>query len=197
MRGTVILSKGKYMNKRITPACAGNSACKFAAYSAIKDHPRVCGEQRRQTKNRAGRVGSPPRVRGTGRAAGQGQQPLGITPACAGNRPGTTFPSLSRRDHPRVCGEQPRSLSDEAYERGSPPRVRGTVKRAMQYADDIGITPACAGNSGLQEPDHGEYRDHPRVCGEQRISASSEVSPGGSPPRVRGTAYPPAAGRLC
>ena len=48
----------------ITPACAGkSSACKYSA-PLVRDHPRVCGEKRRDTLDYYYPQGSPPRVRG-------------------------------------------------------------------------------------------------------------------------------------
>ena len=51
----------------------------------------------------------------------------------------------------------------------------------------VGITPACAGNSGPASPCSPWMPDHPRVCGEQRALALAARRALGSPPRVRGT----------
>ena len=127
MRGTKSITHGSSTDPRITPVCAGNSSFMRAKSSAIKDHPRVCGEQ-------AGLLflfpllrGSPPRVRGTGNRRMKKLLPLRITPACAGNSSSKyRMPSFSK-DHPRVCGEQDYILNPKREIRGSPPRVRGTV----------------------------------------------------------------------
>ena len=66
--------------------------------------------------------------------------------------------------------------------------MRGTDKVAFFRASGYGITPACAGNSICIGRNSGEGRDHPRVCGEQRIPPHQRQSDTGSPPRVRGTA---------
>ena len=50
----------------ITPAHAGKSAVKRSSASLSKDHPRACGEKRRQTVKRVLVKGSPPRMRGKG-----------------------------------------------------------------------------------------------------------------------------------
>ena len=50
------------------------------------DHPRVCGEKRKETGKSLRYVGSPPRVRGKGCAQISQRQGKGITPACAGKR---------------------------------------------------------------------------------------------------------------
>ena len=112
-----------------------------------------------------------------------------ITPACAGNSILRRSSLSVVRDHPRVCGEQLRSLKYHGRLMGSPPRVRGTERLSGLLMKIRRITPACAGNSGLQESDHGEHRDHPRVCGEQLTPSIVTTMLVGSPPRVRGTVF--------
>ena len=85
VRGT---AKGRWAHMwqaRITPACAGNSWHLTITVQYIKDHPRVCGEQKQLHSKIQRPGGSPPRVRGTG-IIGPGYE-VGnrITPACAGN----------------------------------------------------------------------------------------------------------------
>ena len=70
-----------------------------------------------------------------------------ITPACAGNRPRHGMLQPASQDHPRVCGEQLLYMQSRKHKMGSPPRVRGTVINAGIRDGDVGITPACAGNS--------------------------------------------------
>ena len=116
---------------------------------------------------------------------------VGITPACAGNSDSFRHFPLNGKDHPRVCGEQSHIAKMQKILAGSPPRVRGTVLDNGRIGYKERITPACAGNrrpAGLPSP---LPRDHPRVCGEQLLSAFVCTSLQGSPPRVRGTAcYP-------
>ena len=69
---------------------------------------------------------------------------------------------------------------------GSPPRVRGKGFLEQQPPVRIGITPACAGKSGLLcYAPHGQG-DHPRVCGEKKGGTGYGLDNKGSPPRVRG-----------
>ena len=86
-----------------------------------------------------------------------------------------------------MCGEQAGTAGLGHAERGSPPRVRGTggVPCTQQVA--VRITPACAGNSNFQGMVSSFFRDHPRVCGEQRNRHKARKHKRGSPPRVRGT----------
>ena len=111
-----------------------------------------------------------------------------ITPACAGNRKLRSNMAGSRKDHPRVCGEQSVCRTSSATPMGSPPRVRGTEGKKMESIIKEGITPACAGNRYLSAKPRRRHEDHPRVCGEQMTMATWEKTKEGSPPRVRGTA---------
>ena len=154
MRGTVYQKTRNRLRRRITPACAGNRpSCHFAG-PGIRDHPRVCGEQPGRGGNTGERVGSPPRVRGTGKWADLSKGKKRITPACAGNSESREIPGVAVEDHPRVCGEQPKMYPLPKLQKGSPPRVRGTGKILKIVPSSSRITPACAGNSdtGPQGP---------------------------------------------
>ena len=94
---------------------------------AVKDHPRVCGENIGNSSLFLVSKGSPPRVRGKQSQPRSATSVIRITPACAGK----TLPSISvlvkLQDHPRVCGENTlASLTFLPY-LGSPPRVRGKL----------------------------------------------------------------------
>ena len=134
--------------------------------------------------------GSPPRVRGTDIYCVRRCCANGITPACAGNRYFLAVNPLPGEDHPRVCGEQQNPGRLGAFQRGSPPRVRGTGGIFRVQRHDARITPACAGNSPGIASLHSPSRDHPRVCGEQVTDTLDGIEGEGSPPRVRGTAFP-------
>ena len=146
VRGTGPGGQPDRAHGRITPACAGNRIRGRAAPQAVKDHPRVCGEQRQSPSSSQLAVGSPPRVRGTVGQPFQSIRRHGITPACAGNSISAIPPATASKDHPRVCGEQRTSTLPALLAQGSPPRVRGTVFFANHGHKAKGITPACAGN---------------------------------------------------
>ena len=112
-------------------------------------------------------VGSPPRVRGTVGDVDDVYGDVGITPACAGNSIEELKNSVLNKDHPRVCGEQEQETSKVVAFAGSPPRVRGTEPIQGDLGQDLGITPACAGNRLSQSTLRATWKDHPRVCGEQ------------------------------
>ena len=149
----------------------------------------MCGEQRTWIPLSCRNPGSPPRVRGTVTLASVPGSPVGITPACAGNRVSDRTSQHLSEDHPRVCGEQPIRKNLPNSRIGSPPRVRGTALVSNHLQFFCRITPACAGNRFLLLPAGIVAWDHPRVCGEQYPQPLPGMQMQGSPPRVRGTGY--------
>ena len=175
-----------FFGDRITPACAGKSAKAVTIEAIQKDHPRVCGEKPRFCGQADLVRGSPPRVRGKGWRTVAEALMIGITPACAGKSRLQGSNLQLPGDHPRVCGEKNPSSRTVQDVEGSPPRVRGKGLHVRQYLCCVGITPACAGKSGLQGGAAPRLRDHPRVCGEKASGGCGYSCPAGSPPRVRG-----------
>ena len=153
----------------LIPACAGKTSRVRRGGPQTRAHPRVCGENTMRTLLRSMLSGSSPRVRGKRRLRVSNRTAPGLIPACAGKtRPGAS-PVPGIRAHPRVCGENPRSLERPRKARGSSPRVRG--KRVVQSIrrDRPGLIPACAGKTVQAMPGVLEARAHPRVCGENPI----------------------------
>ena len=93
-------------------------------------------------------------------------------------------------DHPRVCGEKGSAVRVINGKLGSPPRMRGKDSPACCSWPCIGITPAYAGKSLGAARVAGTGQDHPRVCGEKRIRMIQKFLRRGSPPRMRGKAFP-------
>ena len=69
---------------------------------------------------------------------------------------------------------------------GSPPHARGRRDREAGDVDVRGITPACAGKTGLILHTEIGGKDHPRMRGEDRPSRAKEIKLIGSPPHARG-----------
>ena len=150
----------------------------------------MCGEQHCTNRLRIRQRGSPPRVRGTAISGAAAYIAPRITPACAGNRASVRGAASVSGDHPRVCGEQLFYGTHKDYEVGSPPRVRGTDCAQQTRNTQNRITPACAGNRWTSCGRRGRWKDHPRVCGEQKKYMLVPARAAGSPPRVRGTVAP-------
>ena len=67
--------------------------------------------------------------------------------------------------------------------------MRGKEQQLTNAADQVRITPACAGKSGRFDRLSGCPRDHPRMCGEKEAFSPAEIRYWGSPPRMRGKAF--------
>ena len=170
----------------ITPAYAGKSGQRTVTLQPAGDHPRVCGEKAWNAGLRQSRGGSPPRMRGKERIVIHGYCPFGITPAYAGKRPDALTETAHRGDHPRVCGEKFRPPFWLNFRQGSPPRMRGKVKKSPALPKPCGITPAYAGKRLPPCAVRGPGADHPRVCGEKKPRLGPRNGTPGSPPRMRG-----------
>ena len=131
----------------IIPACAGNTRSASSPRTAIRDHPRVCGEHKSVCTPPTSCSGSSPRVRGTLEAGTYVFEADGIIPACAGNTRCSRPSRRCCRDHPRVCGEHSANAYMEQATSGSSPRVRGTHIVRPARSACRGIIPACAGNT--------------------------------------------------
>ena len=112
---------------------------------------------------------------------------MGIIPAYAGNTRGSTPSVLSRRDHPRVCGDHSQGFDTGCLTLGSSPRMRGTPNLAKTADRQLGIIPAYAGNTRKSVFKFDSTRDHPRVCGEHDAGRINQATFTGSSPRMRGT----------
>ena len=75
--------------------------------------------------------------------------------------------------------------------------MRGTLGRLRHLSEDPGIIPAYAGNTGVALRWLPGRRDHPRVCGEHRLTCRGEPLRLGSSPRMRGTHQTSVAQSYC
>ena len=123
-----------------------------------------------------GWVGSPPRRRGKGHRIVPNVEGLRITPAWAGK----SVPHFQRvrlgKDHPRMGGEKYALAAARRCSRGSPPRGRGKDSFIVHCHACVGITPAWAGKSEIQQVYAILNGDHPRVGGEKMV-LSPLISP--------------------
>ena len=86
MRGKGIGETAYEGNARITPAYAGKRSILYDAIDTMRDHPRLCGEKAKETKEFSGELGSPPPMRGKGTYMDETISIYRITPAYAGKR---------------------------------------------------------------------------------------------------------------
>ena len=76
--------------------------------------------------------------------------------------------------------------TDKATEQGSPPLARGIPLYLSDEDKEMGITPACAGNTTMEATLQLGIRDHPRLRGEYQAQFFPLVAESGSPPLARG-----------
>ena len=189
-RGKVVRLLRSKMKQGITPACAGKSRKCISEISVTQDHPRVRGEKWSRRRPGSSVPGSPPRARGKELFSAGRTVDAVITPACAGKRGCICVNITYFWDHPRVRGEKLVLFFLFNTWKGSPPRARGKDIRTGQKAGKKGITPACAGKSGMSITAAFLMRDHPRVRGEKHHRSRGAGGVKGSPPRARGKALP-------
>ena len=131
----------------ITPACAGNTWHRPDGKQTRWDHPRLRGEYIGFDRLSSEMPGSPPLARGIQFYPEGSAGSYGITPACAGNTIIVYSTPGNIRDHPRLRGEYCLPMLTGGNEMGSPPLARGIHRNYPEKYVDIGITPACAGNT--------------------------------------------------
>ena len=85
-----------------------------------------------------------------------------------------------------MCGEHYQLHCLRNPDRGSSPRVRGTLDVQNVGRGLGGIIPACAGNTNALLKPLAPKRDHPRVCGEHTIPQIFLVEIARDHPRVCG-----------
>ena len=170
----------------ITPAYAGKSRPAVIIAGHFRDHPRVCGEERKRKKLTGWQRGSPPRMRGRVCRLWQVGLHRRITPAYAGKRSSPGWTWVVTMDHPRVCGEESCPKGAENFQEGSPPRMRGREPVYPNLPNWSRITPAYAGKRCLSFLFTTIFWDHPRVCGEEIVGVDEGHAGLGSPPRMRG-----------
>ena len=85
-----------------------------------------------------------------------------------------------------MCGEHRTSWPNCEAKAGSSPHVRGARSGGSSVSLLMGIIPACAGSTKGAFGIQGRHWDHPRMCGEHRISVNTVSSSAGSSPHVRG-----------
>ena len=167
----------------------------------------MCGEKSFGCAFSNAVTGSPPHVRGKAAIPARRVPADRITPACAGKSVITHDLAALCEDHPRMCGEKVIVWPSGLFTVGSPPHVRGKVRRwwvrcrcvrdhprmcgekivhALGYRLLQGITPACAGKRQSPSCTTMVNGDHPRMCGEKYLERKAAEAQRGSPPHVRG-----------
>ena len=152
-------------DRRSIPACAGEPRWPWPHRSDGRVYPRVCGGTLKKSSPRSRRRGLSPRVRGNHTRLSNGQDYPGSIPACAGEPKISSFPFLSPRVYPRVCGGTGMTECECGAYRGLSPRVRGNPGPGAATGKRRRSIPACAGEPKSYGGVRKEARVYPRVCG--------------------------------
>ncbi len=146
-RGTLLTRSLGKPEKRIIPACAGNTQSDVFARPRDSDHPRMRGEHALCGTPAITSDGSSPHARGTPRGCRFDPDPIRIIPACAGNTAARRQARSPIPDHPRMRGEHAIRWQRRYRQLGSSPHARGTPVRTRVWCTQCRIIPACAGNT--------------------------------------------------
>ena len=165
MRGSQLVKESAHKYDGIIPAHAGLTSNRHRPACWIWDHPRACGAHFSLACTRHRMVGSSPRMRGSPSRGCTREQFSGIIPAHAGLT--ISCPSICRpyRDHPRACGAHCIQNGDIGKDRGSSPRMRGSLTARPPVFLAHGIIPAHAGLTLTIPRWNSRTGDHPRACG--------------------------------
>ena len=172
---------------RFIPARAGNASVVVATVNGFPVHPRACGERWLILRHPLGITGSSPRVRGTLPRGRDKRIDARFIPARAGNAYSSCVVTAIISVHPRACGERCGQVGYKFGERGSSPRVRGTLPVTVPSAIVVRFIPARAGNAAINVARSILTPVHPRACGERKTTHGAYLDVTGSSPRVRGT----------
>ena len=148
MRGRRFIISPTRDHKRNTPAYAGKTLKKCPAPGRGWKHPRVCGEDLQRPPWALCQVETPPRMRGRLNLLRERGDGLGNTPAYAGKTMTVKVLTVSRRKHPRVCGEDRKGLGGPFGISETPPRMRGRLFQMPRHLCNRRNTPAYAGKTG-------------------------------------------------
>ena len=147
MRGKPCVARCCLSHHRNIPAYAGKTRFHPVAVREREEHPRVCGENRRKSEQQHRQIGTSPRMRGKLRPAGAMAQSLGNIPAYAGKTRWLLPGQHRRKEHPRVCGENPRVVRPPRLRWGTSPRMRGKLWRMIEDVEQFRNIPAYAGKT--------------------------------------------------
>ena len=149
MRGKPASRRSFATASGITPAGAGKTSRRGVKCFKMRDHPRRCGENQKNSIMAKVTKGSPPQVRGKPSLPHIQPTCVRITPAGAGKTTMQYNRPLLHTDHPRRCGENITAPDELGNVLGSPPQVRGKQRHSRDILPLSGITPAGAGKTAV------------------------------------------------
>ena len=122
-------AKGRWSRdrRRFIPTGVGNTSECVVLVLCPSVHPHGCGEHRKRGRRRGGAVGSSPRVWGTPPAGRLPAMTRRFIPTGVGNTLARISSRMAGTVHPHGCGEHGCRIESKDVQRGSSPRVWGTL----------------------------------------------------------------------
>ena len=168
------------------PAYAGKTHAHANPNPSATEHPRVCGENGFGVAFWVGLWGTSPRMRGKRKPWWGSPTTVRNIPAYAGKTITPCFSPSTSTEHPRVCGENETELVVHLLVCGTSPRMRGKPYHLAINVHILRNIPAYAGKTPPQITPVCTATEHPRVCGENRVSPLRSLTGSGTSPRMRG-----------
>ena len=170
----------------LIPAWAGKTRTDAGKSPPSSAHPRVGGENENQTFRQKISTGSSPRGRGKRDDIDNLRPAHRLIPAWAGKTTRCVYSTPKGKAHPRVGGENWLTMRDCTPWAGSSPRGRGKRDNLPHRVRCVRLIPAWAGKTLPEDHPEKWAAAHPRVGGENDVSACSRSARAGSSPRGRG-----------
>ena len=170
-----------------TPPLTRGRPCRpWPRHSALWKHPRLRGEDHGKARRRADRRETPPLTRGRPDPDTVTSEDIRNTPAYAGKTDSIATRQSSAWKHPRLRGEDRKLRPQQARDFETPPLTRGRRLRAACRQAHAGNTPAYAGKTSRPPHARSPPEKHPRLRGEDKLSAEGVILPQETPPLTRG-----------
>ena len=147
MRGKRLIQAVEAVRIRLIPAHAGKTRRFIRDSGMYAAHPRACGENRQVRASRYVALGSSPRMRGKRARLVRSRRARGLIPAHAGKTPRGRGAVVHEWAHPRACGENLSTDTEDVILAGSSPRMRGKRGPASPGTQERWLIPAHAGKT--------------------------------------------------
>ena len=151
------------------PAYAGKTGKTGAQNEFSAEHPRVCGENVKETSNEVLLAGTSPRMRGKPFVESSYPTWQRNIPAYAGKTFDFISVDIRLEEHPRVCGENYPRRAHRGGWFGTSPRMRGKPVSGRNFLCLSRNIPAYAGKTRHRPVGVHRSKEHPRVCGENNL----------------------------
>ena len=196
-RGSTCAGSGTHVRAEVSPAHAGIDPFNTTGIRQSSSLPRARGDRPAVDDVRTGARWSPPRTRGSTRLRNRGMVLEIVSPAHAGIDPPSAEAPKWKHCLPRARGDRPHACAWRRSGVKSPPRTRGSTRRASSCRRRRCVSPAHA---GIAPPDRRRGDHHlglPRARGDRPDYADVAKMVAESPPRTRGSTLSSKPSLMC